>query len=129
VSLLAPEVRIPEELPDGWVPEDLVVLAFAERDHDGHWAVVLPEFTVVGVGNTLHEAVDEVSDMLFDYFRLSAVEGLSFEESYRPIRGRWAVEIMAKGALGSLMRRMHRQRRGRDGSKYRLRLPLHGAHC
>lgn len=127
VSLLAPEVRIPEELPEGWLPADLVIRGFAQRRGGRHWEVVLPEFTIVGVGDSLHEAVDEASDMLFDYFRLCALDEQSFEDSYRPLPARWVAEIAAKSLLGVLMRQL-RRRRGGDGSNQRLRLPLHAAH-
>lgn len=127
--MLAPELRIADQLPEGWLPPDLVVLAFAERGSNGRWEAVLPDFTVVGVGESLAEAVDEAFEMLADYLGLCAAEGLSFDQSLRRIPTQWMMEIAGKSLLGSVRRRIARPRhRGPDGS-YRGRLPIHPAHC
>jgi len=128
--MLAPHIRISEQLPEGWLPPNLVLQAFAQRNVDETWEVVLPEFTIVGVGDSLHEAVDEANELLYDYFRLCAEEGQAFEKSYRPIPARWAAEIAAKAAVGSVVRRINRarHRRGRNGAQ-RLNLPVHAANC
>jgi hypothetical protein len=120
-----PEHLLPD-LPDDWAPEDTVIFGIAERDDDRRWEVVFPMYTVVGVGHTLNEAVQEAAELLDDYFRLCYAEGKSFEESLRPLPFRWAAPLMVKSLASGVLRTVRHKRPTR---RQRLRLPFRHATC
>jgi hypothetical protein len=115
------------ELPKEWLPDDALVMAFAKKLPDeGLWEVVLPEFTIVGQSDGLKSAVEEAAELLRDYLRMCASEGLSFEESKRPISWTWWVNLVSKAIRSSVERRI-RHARGRRSRL--LRFPLGHAPC
>jgi len=114
------------DLPEGWVPDDTVIFGVASRDEDGRWEVVLPMYTVVGVGESMHDAVHEAGELLDDYLRMCFAEGKSFEDSVRPIPMRWAAPLIARSFAWTALNTLHHKRQQR---RYRLRLPFNHATC
>lgn len=110
-------------IPDGWVPEgtciDGVVIHDYARDR---WEAVLPAFSIAGMGATPDEAADQAMSLLRDYLALCAVEGLTFEQSYRGMGWRWVV-----AAFGTVARAwLHERRRRRAVQRiHRMLLPAH----
>ena len=49
-------MRAVPELPAGWLPDDALVLAFGGQQEEGPYEVVLPEYTIVGRGETFQAA-------------------------------------------------------------------------
>ena len=123
--MLADPLRVVPDLPDGWLPEPALILAFAKTpdEHDASWEVLLPEYTVVGRGATFHDAMSEAAELLEDYLRMCASEGTSFEDARRPIKRTWFANLFARAAAGAVASRLkdHAQRRTRV-----LRFPVDG---
>jgi hypothetical protein len=121
----ARDVALPE-LPPNWVPEDTVIFGLAERDADGRWEVVLPAYTIVGVGDNIHEALHEAGELLEDYFRLCYAEGQTFEDAERHLPTRWMLPLVAKSvAFGAWQTIRHKS----GATRHRLRVPLNHATC
>lgn len=120
------EVQEPRDippLPEDWIPDAAVIFAFAELEDEGRWSVVIPGYAVVGVGATLSEAGHEAVELLYDYFRMCAAEGRTFEQSKRTIGLRWLARLLAGQAAESVRHRVrHNSIRGRV-----LRVPARGA--
>jgi len=116
------DVHVKAELPHGWVPEGAFVHVFARRDRSGRWETLLPEFTIAGMGPTLEDAAQNAIELLDDYLLVCARDGLSFDDSRRPIKRalRWAVLRDIAGALPSLWR----ERRQDVKSSVRYKVPL-----
>jgi hypothetical protein len=119
-------VRAVPELPAGWLPDDALVLAFGGQQEEGLYEVVLPEYTIVGRGETFQAAISEAVELLEDYFQLCAAEGLLFADARRPISGAWYGRLAARTLIGSLARRV--QRRGSRRPRV-FRFPVGHAHC
>jgi hypothetical protein len=116
--------RVVPPLPEGWVPDDAIISAFA-RLEDGRWSVILPAFTVVGVGDTLQSAAHEAGELLVDYLRMCAADGLTFEESRRRIPAGWFARLVLGAVRSSVAYRVrHSARRERV-----MRLPARNALC
>jgi hypothetical protein len=122
MTMVADPVRVVSELPGGWLPEAAVIFAFVCEPEDGeNWEVLLAEYTIAGRGESFHEALDEAFELLEDYWRMCASEGLSFDEARRPIRRTWFAGLLARAAAGATRDRLrdHARRRPRL-----LRLPV-----
>jgi len=52
---------------------------------DEHWAALVEEFDVVGMGATQDAAILNMEELLRDYFKLIAEEGRSVDDARRPI--------------------------------------------
>lgn len=120
--MVADPLRVVPDLPEGWLPEPALVLAFAKPSGDV-WEILLPEYTIVARGDSFHEAMDEAAELLEDYWRMCASEGRSFAQARRPISARWMAGLVARSIGGSVASRI------RDGARRRpriLRFPVDG---
>lgn len=112
-------------IPDGWVPNDSVIVAIARRDDADRWSVILPQFTIVGLGDDLDDAVREAQEMLEDYLRICVRDGRSYAEARRPISRGWYLKLLAGVGAATIAHRIrHRAQKLR-----RLRLPAPHALC
>jgi hypothetical protein len=104
--MMAEENRLPA-LPDGWIPEGAVLVGVAKKyAEDDVWEFVLPHYAIVGRGDSFRSASKQASELLDDYFRLCAADGLTFAEVGRPMsRGWWAREI-GSAAIESVRHRI-----------------------
>jgi hypothetical protein len=84
------------------------------RPEDDHWAVVAPEYSIVGIGDTPEAAYDRIQSAVQEYFDLCAREGKSLDEIRRPARGRWRLEIEAWWLIARIANALHRSRRPND---------------
>lgn len=118
-------VSLPE-IPDGWAPSNSMIIAIARRgDDDDRWSVILPQFTIVGLGDDLDDAVLEAQEMLVDYLRICVRDGLSYEEARRPISLGWYAKLLAGVVVANVAHRLrHRAQKLR-----RFRLPAPHALC
>lgn len=114
------------ELPEDFVPEGARFYGVPVRERDG-WTVVVPAYTIVGHGPTVHDAAQEAAELLEDYFRMCFADGLAFEQCERPIPARWFRELKWRlrfEALASALRFSRPSRRPERA----IRLPYQ-AHC
>lgn len=125
---------LPAELPNDWLPGDLIIFAVARRVGPNLWEVLMPTFSVAGRGESLAAAVQETVEMLEDYFRLCLSEGLTFNQSLRPLRGRW--RLVTRALIGTLLLKLFSRDHRRAGGDHRhisdiesLRLPFGHAVC
>jgi hypothetical protein len=129
VSMAVDARREVPDLPVDWLPDDALVMAIARRRaSEGLWEVILPEFLIVGRGDSFHAAIDEACDLLEDYLRICASEGRSFDECRRPIAFRWMARLIAHAAASSISRRVPDRRKRTSGSRV-LRFPVGHAPC
>lgn len=89
------------------------------RHQGGQWHATAADYTIVGSGETPRLAIDQMLELLADYFAMCAAEGLSLEESRRPIGRRWQLQLQALVALSRLRRQAAAVRE--------LRVPSSGA--
>jgi hypothetical protein len=114
------EGRVTSQLPKGWVPEDVVLRAFARRNAGYEWETIVPEFSIAGMGRTLDEAIENAVELLDDYLMLCARDGMSFEASRRPLPVRTMAKLLAEFAVGRAVGRLSIGR----PTRRRLDLPL-----
>ena len=114
------------EVPDGWVPDDELILVIGKRlPADGGWEVVIPMFSIVGRGESIDEAMHEARELLEDYLRMCVDDGLTYAEAKRPIPDRWLVPLAlatVRSMVGHRLR--HSARRLRI-----MRIPARHALC
>src|SRR5207245_10219261 len=79
-----PPDTVVSQLPDGWVPRDVILRAFARRNPGYGWETIIPAFSIAGMGKTLDDAIENALELLDDYLVLCARDGMSFEEAERP---------------------------------------------
>jgi hypothetical protein len=80
------ELHVESNLPAGWIPEHAYVHMYGHRrNEDDMWEVLIPEYTVAGQGDSIDAAVRNALELLDDYLVLCVHDGMSFEESRRPI--------------------------------------------
>jgi hypothetical protein len=79
--------QVESNLPEGWVPEGAAVLVIAKQDDrdESLWESIVPEFSIVGRGESADDAYNNALELLDDYLMLCAREGRAFEEAKRPV--------------------------------------------
>jgi hypothetical protein len=77
--------RVRSNVPAGWIPKDQLIFGIARQDPDTGWEVLLPNFTIAGMGESMDSALVNALELLDDYLVVCAREGMSFEECVRPI--------------------------------------------
>jgi hypothetical protein len=121
------EVRF--DVPDGWLPENEGFLLAANRDPEsGLWEAIIPAYSIAGQGESLDAAIENAGELLLDYFVLSARDGLSYWDTYRPLPMRARLLIYAGAvsyiAVRKLRERQRRRRHRAGGDHSYFRLPL-----
>ena len=95
------------ELPQGWVPDGAVLLGIAKHHVDDEvWEAMLPHYSIVGRGRTLGEAAEQALELAEDYFRMCVADGLTFDQSRRPMPATWFARELASALGSSLGRRV-----------------------
>jgi hypothetical protein len=117
MTMVADPLRVVSDLPEGWLPEPAVILGFSFEPADGDeaWEVLLADYTIAGRGDSFHAALEESMELLEDYWRMCASEGLSFEQARRPIRPSWFASLLTRAVAGAIRDRLrdHASRRPR----------------
>jgi hypothetical protein len=120
------EEKVLPDLPEDWVPDDAVVSGFAtHRADEGLWEVVLPNWAIVARGATFDAAVHEAGELLEDYFRLCARDGVSYTKASRPIAAGWFARLLVLAIMSAFERRIHR----RGAAMRMVRFPARHAFC
>jgi hypothetical protein len=97
----------PDSEPDDAGNVKLLIQTFL-RHQDGHWHAVARDYSVVGRGRSPDEAVENMLEMLDDYFRACGDDGLSLDQVRRPIPLRWYLELRAHWFMGLFARLLRR---------------------
>ena len=118
-----------ETLPtllEAWVPDDAVVSGFATyRSDEEIWEVVFPRYAVVSRGASFDSAVHEAGELLEDYFRICARDGVAFDDAARPIAKRWLAQLIFKAVASAVEHRV----RHRRAEMRMVRFPARHAFC
>jgi len=124
------EAAVLPELPAGWIPEGEILTGFVCQRADAHvWEVTLPEWSIVGRGQSFEEASRQAGELLDDYFRMCAAEGVSYQESRRSMPASWYAQAVAEAVTYALLRRVRRtSERARTRMRV-LRVPSDHAFC
>jgi hypothetical protein len=103
---------LPMSLPDGWLPASGAVWIKVEEAAPGHWEAVIPAFTISGMGDTPHDALENAFELLHDYFLLCVRDGKTYGEAFRPMGpgvyariGRLAAAGAARSIAGRVSKR------------------------
>lgn len=90
---------VPEGFAD-WMPDKLRFKLLLERAN-GQWYATAESFNISGVGPSEHAAVRDVLDLVNAYLLAHYEDGVSFEETLRPVSLSTGVKIEAK--LGTVL--------------------------
>lgn len=97
------------ELPKDWLPDGSAISAIGKHHLDDEvWEFAFPEYAIVGRGQTQRHAIRQALELLDDYFRLCAAEGIRFEDARRPMPTGWLVREYGALAVDQMMRRLRR---------------------
>ena len=94
---------------DEWIP-GWQALHFAGQKRDGRWFVIIEEFDIAGVGDTIEDARAEALALLNAYLQAHRDDGTRFEETLRPIPRRMKIEIRLGTALHRVLGGDHAER-------------------
>jgi hypothetical protein len=126
IVVAAIEEKTLPALPEDWVPDDAVVSGFATHHADqGLWEVVFPRWAIVSRGASFDAAVHEASELLEDYFRICARDGVSYEKAARPIAASWLARLLVAAFASAVERRV----RHRSAEMRMVRFPARHAFC
>lgn len=89
------------------------IRAFLDIEGD-HWVAIATDYTIIGVGDSSDQAAHRMLELLDEYLRLCHEEGKTLDEARRPISAKWRLELRARAAVWSVLRRLNRARRARD---------------
>jgi hypothetical protein len=123
VAVVEAPGSVPSQLPSGWVPDDVVVRAWARRNAGYGWETLIPEFSIAGMGGSLDAAIENAVELLDDYLLLCSRDGMSFAEARRPLPTRDMARLLGEFTVGRVVGKLSF---GNSGRK-RLDLPLHHA--
>lgn len=86
-------------------PLEIVTRVFL-RWEDDHWAAISVDYTIVGTGPTMNDAIVDMIALIEDYLSWCIRDGLSLDEARRHISPAWALRLRGEVALGRVMKRI-----------------------
>jgi hypothetical protein len=84
---------------EAWLPDDFDFRVATRRER-GEWFAIAVDFDVTGKGPTRTSAVRQMSDLLSIYLAAYLIDGVSFEDTVRPVPARLRLRIQVESALG-----------------------------